>query len=140
MKYLIMECKELMDQYECDADRTPITIVDDWKEWFDKAKPDYMFEVYELKNDKFRLIKGYNDVVEEGMAFIYYPDNEYISVIKKYPGLDRYSNVPQEIMERAVNGEDYRDKLSNWGYISWIENDILYGWTEYIDNQVFNCY
>ena len=33
-KYLIVKCKELGDQFECDADREPMFLVDDWGEWF----------------------------------------------------------------------------------------------------------
>ena len=34
-KYLIVRCIDLNDQYECDADRRPIMLVDDWQEWLD---------------------------------------------------------------------------------------------------------
>ena len=54
-KYLIMECNELSDQYECDADRSPICLIDNWA-YYNK----YGYEVYEvLKNNTFKLIKNY---------------------------------------------------------------------------------
>lgn len=54
-KYLIIKCNELSDQYECDADRFPVCLVDDWAD-FNK----YGYEVYEvLKNNTFKLIKNY---------------------------------------------------------------------------------
>lgn len=63
MKYLIMSCVELGDQWECDADRTPITMCDDWKSWYakNKKKIDYCFEVYEFNGEEFLLIKNYDD-------------------------------------------------------------------------------
>lgn len=54
-KYLIVECNELSDQYECDADRSPVCLVDDWA-YYNK----YGYEVYEiLKDNTFELIKSY---------------------------------------------------------------------------------
>ena len=57
-KYLIIECEELGDQYECDADRKPIAMVSDISLW----KELYGYEIYMLKADgKFELIKNYED-------------------------------------------------------------------------------
>ena len=57
MKYLIMKCEELNDQWETDADRIPVTMVDDWKKWEKEFKPKWFYEVYELINNSFTLIK-----------------------------------------------------------------------------------
>ncbi len=57
MKYLIMKCEELNDQWETDADRIPITMVDDWKKWEKEFKPKWFYEVYEFNNNNFTLIK-----------------------------------------------------------------------------------
>lgn len=55
-KYLIVECNELSDPYECDADRIPLGITDDISLW----KRIRGYEIYELKADgKFELIKYY---------------------------------------------------------------------------------
>lgn len=61
MKYLIVKCEELNDQYECDAYRTPITMTANWKNWCKVKKPKFLFEVYEFVNDNFKLIKEYYD-------------------------------------------------------------------------------
>lgn len=54
-KYLIVKCDELSDQYECDADRIPVCLTDNWKYY-----NEYGYEVYEvLKNNTFKLIKSY---------------------------------------------------------------------------------
>lgn len=55
LKYLIVKCKLLSDQFECDADRTPLFLTDDWKR--DYPKEGY-YEVYELMpTNNFKLIK-----------------------------------------------------------------------------------
>lgn len=56
MKYLIVKCVPLDDQWECDADRSPMFITDDWK----RDVPDYAFEVWEIKeNYTLELIRDY---------------------------------------------------------------------------------
>lgn len=53
--YLIIKCHELNDQYECDADRTPICLTHDYSK-FKK----YGYEIYEVReNNTFKLIKEY---------------------------------------------------------------------------------
>jgi hypothetical protein len=42
MKFLIVKCKPLNDQWECDADREPMFVCDDWH----GLKLNYPFEVY----------------------------------------------------------------------------------------------
>ena len=136
MKYLIVKCEELGDQFECDADRTPITMTDDWKKWYNTNKPKYLFEVYEFVNNKFNLVKGYEDSLEFGMCFTYYPDENDIEPtnIKKYPNYTRDSAVPKEVLKRFNKGEEQDDSLESCGYLSWLENDVLYCYTSYYDN------
>ena len=56
MKCLIVKCVPLNDQWECDADRIPMFITDDWK----RDAPDYTFEVWEIKeNYTLELIRDY---------------------------------------------------------------------------------
>lgn len=53
--YLVVKCEELSDQYECDADRTPICITKNYKPY-----DDYGYEIYEIMSDgKLKLIKDY---------------------------------------------------------------------------------
>jgi hypothetical protein len=47
-KYLIVRCVNLKDQYECDADRTPLVLVEDYVEWLKTyAKKNEWYEVYQ---------------------------------------------------------------------------------------------
>ena len=141
MTYLITRCDELDDQYECDANREPITLTDDWKKWYETNTPNYCFEVYEFSENHFTRIKDYNDAIEEGMCFAYYPNDDEIPVaLKKYPNLDRYSKVPKYILERALKSKEYENCLECCGYISWCENGVLYCWTEYTDHRIYNCF
>lgn len=67
MKYLVVKCEELSDQYECDANRTPFCLTDDYSSF------GVGYEVYEiLPNNKFKLIKDYEDCLEKGIAIYYW--------------------------------------------------------------------
>lgn len=53
MKYLIVICEQLSDQFECDANRIPWKIVDDWT----KVDTDEEFEIYEIQeNGELKLL------------------------------------------------------------------------------------
>ena len=57
MKYVIIKCEPLGDQWECDADRTPICVVDDYEEY-----KKYGYEVYEINPDNsLKCIQEYED-------------------------------------------------------------------------------
>ena len=58
MKYLVVKCDELGDQFECDADRTPICLTDNYSE-YDKNG----YEIYEVNSDgTFTLIREYDKI------------------------------------------------------------------------------
>ena len=47
-KFLIVRCVDLNDQYECDADRTPLVLVNDYVEWLKVyAKKSEWYEIYQ---------------------------------------------------------------------------------------------
>ncbi len=63
MKYLIVECTELGDQWECDADRTPICVTDNYSK-YDKRG----YEIYEIQsNGKLKLIRHYDKVSKKAI-------------------------------------------------------------------------
>lgn len=142
MKYLIIKCDELGDQYECDANRTPITMTDNWMEWYKKTSPDYYFEVYEFKNNEFILVKNYETSMEQGMAFVMFDndDEDKFTIIERFPNFDRNKSMPKTLRKRALKGEDFDDSLRNCGYVSWFEKDTLYAYTEYYDNRINTPY
>ena len=61
MKYLIVKCKPLNDQWESDAHRTPMFLVDDWKQWAQTRKSKFYFEVYEIRGNSLKLVKDWED-------------------------------------------------------------------------------
>ena len=72
MSYLIVECHELMDGWECDADRKPLCIVDNYSKYDKKG-----YEIYEiLKNGKLKLIRDYNKVSKEAIYVCIWNDTE----------------------------------------------------------------
>lgn len=143
MKYLIMKCEELGDQYECDANRIPITMTDDWETWYKKTEPDYCFEVYEFKNNEFILVKDYETSMEQGMAFVMFDDDDdedKFTIIERFPNFNRDNPMPKTLRKRALKGEDFDDSLRNCGYVSWFEKGTLYAYTEYYDNRINTPY
>lgn len=72
MKYLVVKCSELGDQWECDADREPVCLTDDFEKF-----NEYGYEIYEITPENtFELIKRYEESSEEGMA-VYKWHNSY---------------------------------------------------------------
>ena len=57
MKYLIIKCIPLSDQYECDADREPICVTNDTTPYEGGS-----YDIYEIQNDgSLELIQSYED-------------------------------------------------------------------------------
>ena len=68
MKYLVVECRELGDQWECDADRTPILVTDEYSGY-----TRYGYEIYQIEPDgKLKLIREYESVTDEGFCYCFY--------------------------------------------------------------------
>ena len=68
MKYLVVKCEELGDQYECDANRIPVCITDDYSEY-----NKFGYEIYKvLENGKLKLIRDYDQTTNEGFAVYYW--------------------------------------------------------------------
>lgn len=144
-KYLIVKCEELGDQYECDADREPMFLVDDWEDWYKKNHPTYWFEVYKFVDDKeAELVKQYVDSIDEGMA-LYYWDNDADyeevppTVIARYKDYDRYSIVPEEVWKVFRQGAywadgdefteaNFKSDLKGCGYASWLDKEYKKYW------------
>ena len=151
--YLIMKCMELGDQYECDADREPITLTEDWKSWIEKTNPDYQFEIYEFQNSEFELIKGYDVPMEEGMALYYWTKEDmemedlvYIkpTVIQKWENKGRNEKIPQSVLNikktdcegAEPTEEEFRIEVRSCGGSGWYdENENWWVYGEYFDNR-----
>ena len=72
-KYLLVQCEELHDQFECDCNRTPVRLVEDYK----TVDTDGM-EVYEiLENGEIgNCVKDYEEYELCGYALIDMKDSE----------------------------------------------------------------
>ena len=63
MLYLVVKCSELGDQWECDADRTPLCLTENVSQY------GLGYEIYRVNPDNtFTLIKEYNKGLEFGMV------------------------------------------------------------------------
>lgn len=68
--YLVVECRELNDQYECSAERIPLCVTEDY------PKYGYGYEIWEVKSDnKLELVKEYDQFLENGIAVTLFTDN-----------------------------------------------------------------
>lgn len=144
MKYLIMKCTLLNDQYECDADREPICMTDD------PTPYGYGYEVYEVQGDGSLVrIKEIEDAREEGMALYRWheddPDGSSPEALMKFPNLTRWTitlDVLTAVIEKAgfteeTAGEILAEIISTGSYGEEI-NDYWVVFGTYRDNQ-FDC-
>ena len=137
MKYLIVECTELNDQWECDADRRPICLTNDYSNY------GRGYEVYEVKdNGTLNLIKDYSITNAEGIAVVEYSldiDDMEGTVLKKYPNktrddiswamvlLDSYGfeDIDGAIWDYKLSGECGEEINGKWLVIGEYEDDKL---------------
>ena len=143
MIYLIIECAPLHDPYECDADRNPIAITNNYIEWLSNNDEPTYYEIYGWDGEKMIRIKEWSVPNEEGMAFYYWEKNEnpekgHPHIIQKYPNRTRKNDIPKNIKKEMEKYCDENDNiwLRSCGFISW-ENDkgqwCVYG--EYEDSK-----
>ena len=139
MKYLIVKIHELGDQFECDADRTPYKVVEDWR----KEKPKGLYEVYEIqKNGFLTLIRKYTTVEESGMALYFFNEEDdwetvVPTIIYKYPGLNRHNKMPKQVRQYVRNFEQVDDdnNLTCCGTISYDMDGKHFVYGEYFDDR-----
>ena len=144
-KYLIVKCEELGDQYECDANREPMFLVDDWEKWYHDNLPRYKFEVYKFEDDKqCTLEKTYETSMDYGMALYYWHEGEDCetvspTVVAKYARADRNTPVPDEVLSVFHQGaywsdgdkftdKDFKKDLKCCGAASWLDEKYEKYW------------
>lgn len=139
MKYLIVKCDELGDQWECDANRTPICLTDNY------SKYGYGYEVYELQKDNtFKLIKDYEDCVEEGFAIYQYFNNGEVNLYEKFPKMTRESITKSQVKKwkRKYHFTDTVEEIfSNLIHLGSYGDEINEKWIvigEYMDD-IYSC-
>lgn len=91
MEYLIVKCEELSDQYECDCNRIPLKMVDDYSSY------GYGYEVYKLNKDNtFQLIKEYDKYLEEGIGVYKFDENDKIKKV-----YEKHKNMTRDDVSKA---------------------------------------
>ncbi len=139
-KHLIVKSEPLQDGYECECDKQPIVIVEDWKEWYKKSKVNYHFEVYEiLDNGEIKLIKEWEEAINSGMVLIVIDDwtKAKPKVLKKFPKLNEKSEIPKYVKSffKKEGVEFNKEKLEDEKCNSFNkENDDYYCYCYYEDN------
>lgn len=131
--YLIMKCEELNDGWECDANRTPLAVVNDWKYWI-KCNPTNYYEVYQIVGESPELIKRYDECLEEGMALYSWsedsdPESIEPTIIKKYVGKTRNGMIPTMVEKHMKGAKNIENWLESCGHITWNKggNYFVYG-------------
>jgi hypothetical protein len=67
-----MKCEELGDQFECDANRTPICVVNDYTNYNKRG-----YEIYSINEDgSLKKIRDYDEVTDEYISYCEYNENE----------------------------------------------------------------
>ena len=136
MKYLVLKCEELADQYECDANRTPVYVGDT----IPTEMLGFGFEHYQINTDgRVDLIKDYDEPYDSGMALYYWadglcPEQNLPKIIFKYSNYNRDTPIPSEVKEVLDTLEDLDDSLSCFGGISGCKGRDYYVYGEYMDN------
>lgn len=132
MKYLIVECLELGDQFECDADRKPICITNDPSNYSSG------YDIYEIKKDgSLSLIKEYDEYNEEGMILLCQKEDETEPVIlQKWKNFDRDS-IPLEIIKQCKftksTPEEIKSQICSVGSYQERHSKKIFLLTEYFD-------
>jgi hypothetical protein len=120
--FLVIECKELDDPYECDCERIPKAIVKDWEKYLTDNEINRA-EVYKINSNGSigKLVRGYDEISEgkiDGYAVYSVNGNCEIKVIKQFKSklkLKDFMNSKQYeawIHKYFINNPDYQKLLN----------------------------
>lgn len=117
-KYLVIKCEELGDQWECDADRTPICVTNDYDKYNKLG-----YEIYEITTEgNLNLIRGYNDFAYERVCVYWWNDE---NKVEECPPDEIYEikngnrrNVTKSLIKKVKQSYKFTDTIEE------IENDI----------------
>ena len=107
MRYLIVKTHPLNDQYECDAEREPYKVVEDWRK--EKLK-DCMKFTKSMEDGSLTLVKEYISALESGMALYFFNEEDdweevEPTVIYKFPDMTRHDKVPKNVKQYVKDFE-----------------------------------
>lgn len=111
-KYLIIECDELHDQWECDANRTPICLTNDYSEYNKRG-----YEIYEINaNGTLKQIRDYNSITETWVCVYLWNDSEKVeeespdTIIKIKKG-DRH-NITKSLIKKIKQQYHFSESIN----------------------------
>ena len=138
MKYLVVKCTELGDQWECDADRKPLYMTDDI------SKIGKGYEIYEVQsNGSLKIIKEGWEALETGTCICWWGDDEDKPLkVEKLPHMNRNCITKSAIKKLKstyhLTGsieEIFLDIKNSGNYCECIKNDTqIISIGEYEDN------
>ena len=118
--YLVVKCEELGDQYECDANRVPICLTEDYDKYNKRG-----YEIYKVLSDNtFELVRQYDEITKVDIVVaIWYSE-------------DNCDNEPDEIVHIC---DGNRDAVTT-EMIKTVKNKYhLYGSVKYIKQSIASC-
>ena len=136
-QYLIVKFDECGDQWECDGNRTPIFMTDNWQ----RDYPDYEFEVYELEADNtLKYVGGTSESSStvllqpkrEGMALtVWRNDDIPEKVILDFPSLTPFGHdfvIPSEVNDffDSLGADELEGSMLYDGAVSYPDGDKVY--------------
>lgn len=131
-KYLIVKCEELDDPYECDADRMPICLTDDYNKY-----NKYGYEIYRINNDNsLTKVRDYNSVTTTKMGVYYWNYDNYNDLESTKPNvLETWKGDSDSITKSQV--KKLKEKYHFKGMVKDIYDDITHcaGYGEEIDGK-----
>lgn len=117
-KYLVIKCDELGDQWECDADRKPVCVTDNYDKYNKMG-----YEIYEITAEgNLNLIRNYYDATHNRMCVYWWNDENKVSeclpdkIIKIKDG-DR-DNVTNSLIKKIKQKYKFTETIKE------IERDI----------------
>ena len=136
--YLIVKCEDLSDQYECDADRTPLCVVEDYLPYFKRG-----YEIYAINADgSLTLEKDHYVAGEKGMCVArWVMDDDRFLGVEKFKNMTRkdvtaeflkslkkkygFTDSVKKIHQYILRGGDYADEANGeWVVIGEYEDEI----------------
>ena len=127
MKYLVIKCEELGDQWECDANRTPICVCDNYDKYNKNG-----YEIYKIcENGKLTLIRNYNEISKHNLVICFYNvdgtgspkkvinikdgdrDSVTKSLVKKIKQEYHFTDTIDAILSDVHNGGHHGEEINN---------------------------
>lgn len=130
LKYLVVKCNELSDQYECDCDRIPVCVTDE--RGVEEYHQRWGYEIYSILSDgKLKKIRDYDEVKSGCAVYLWNHDDDRITMLKELD-IERVEDISlkqvKEIKERfgfKQSAQEIFDDCKKYGL--YLENELTIG-------------